>query len=99
MHHCEIPACEAHLNVCEMPISVGQLEAASLDDDRAIAPALGPLLAPGQGEAQGRAVWTRSRHLRALDKARNLPLAGIGVNLAIVLVFHPCLRCLIELGE
>jgi len=95
----QVPAGETDLDLEEMTITVGQLEAAALDHQGPVALALGPPLGPREGQPQRRAVRARPRHLGASEEAGDRRLADLGMKLAIVLVLRPGLGRLVEHGE
>ena len=95
----EVPAGEAHLQAGEMPVAVGHLEAPALDDDGAIAAAQGAPLGAGEGQLQRRAVRAGSRDLGTGEEAGDRGVAELGMDLTVVLVLHPGLGRLVEVGQ
>ena len=59
----------------EMAITVRHLEAASLNDDGAVALLVGAMSAAREGEAERIAIGTRPRHLGTRQEARDRRLA------------------------
>jgi hypothetical protein len=88
----EIPAGIADLEAGKMPVATGYLEAVTFDDDGAIAPALAATVGFGEGELESCTIRAWPHHIGAREKARNRRFAGLGVDLAIVVVFCPRLR-------
>ena len=99
MDKAEIPAGVADLDAVEMPITVRHLEAASIDDDGAVALLVGAMSAAREGGAQRIAVGTRPRDIGPGKKARDRCLADLGVRRAIVLVLDPGLSGLVQRGQ
>jgi hypothetical protein len=82
-----------------VPIPVRDLEAAAVDADRTVAPALATALGSGEGEAQGRAVRTRPRDVGAGEEAREGRFADLRVKFPVVLLLHPRLGDVVQDGE
>ena len=80
----EIPAGVADLDAREVSVAVRDLEAVSLDDDGAVALALGATIILSERELQRRTVRPRSHHVGAGEEGRNRCLTNLGVDPAIV---------------
>jgi hypothetical protein len=92
----EVPRCVADLDASEMPVAVGHLEAAALDDDAAVALLLGAMCAPREGETERITVGAGTRHRRSFQEAGERGRADLGVARAVVLVLDPGLGRLVE---
>ena len=92
----EVPAGVTNLDARQMPVAVGQLEAAPLDHDGSVAFALHAVIGTCEGEAQRIAVGAGPCHLGTREEARDGGLADLGVDLAVGLVLDPGLRRLVE---
>jgi hypothetical protein len=75
----EIPAGIADLEAGKMPIATGHLKAIALDDDGAVAPALGATVRFGEGELESCTVRTRPYHVGA-GSAGVVLLSGVGAK-------------------
>ena len=88
----EIPAGVADFDAREMPVAVRHLEAAALDNNRAVALPLRATIGSREGQPQRIAVGAGSRYLGPGKEACDRRLADLGMDLAVVLA--RCGSCL-----
>jgi len=89
MHLGQIPSGVTDLQVSEVPVAVGNLEAMCFDHDRAIAQPLGSSLGPGEGQPQGGTVRARPEYLGAGEEACERSLTGLRVDGAVIPIVRP----------
>ena len=80
-----------------MSITRRDLEAYTLQRDRAVAPALDSFDLSGKGLAQGFRRWTGSRQVRGGEETAFGALACLPVDLVVILAVDPYLGRLVEL--
>src|SRR4029450_3020761 len=95
----KIPVRIAPLELGEMTVVVRHLEAATVDNAGAVTLALHAPLGPGEGKPQRGAIGARPHDARSYQEAPDRGLAGLGMDLVVVLVLGPGERRLVEFGE
>ncbi len=95
----EVPGGEANFQQGEMPVAIGNLEAAGFDDGGAIALAQGASLGAGEGQPQCRGIRARTGHGGAGEEAGERRVVDLAVPLAVVVLLDPGLRRLVEPGQ
>ena len=95
----EIPGGEANFQQGEMPILVGNFEAAAFDDGGAVALAQGPSFGAGEGQPQCRGIRAGAGHGGAGEEAGERRVVDLAVPLAVIVLLNPGLRRLVEPGQ
>jgi hypothetical protein len=95
----QIPTGVADLDLREMAVAVWHLEATTVDDDGAVALPLRARVGPGECAAQGVAVGAGPHDVGSCQEACDRGLAGLGMDLTVVLELDPSEGCFVQEGE